>query len=141
VQVLEEQTRRVLEWWDAIVAQHPGEPRKQIEALFASFRDEICCEGAMRGCAVANAAVEVVEEGHPAKDVIKNHKKEISRRLRELCRAMGARQPDILGDALSLLFSGAFAARLQYDGKQQIATVSAAASALLDSPALGAPQK
>jgi AcrR family transcriptional regulator len=139
VQVLQEQTRRVIEWWDAIVAQHPGEPRKQIEALFASFREEICCEGAVRGCAVANAAVEVVEDEHPAKAVIKNHKKEIARRLRELCRAMGARQPDVLGGALSLLFSGAFAARLLYDGQQQIATVSAAAAALLDSPVLGAP--
>ena len=33
VQVLEEQSKRFWEWWDAIVAEHPNEPRKQIEAL------------------------------------------------------------------------------------------------------------
>ena len=38
VQVLEEQSRRFWQWWDAIVAQHPGEPRKQIEELIARFQ-------------------------------------------------------------------------------------------------------
>jgi AcrR family transcriptional regulator len=139
VQVLEEQSRRFWEWWDAIVAQHPGQPRKQIEELIAHFRDEIIGDEACRGCAVANAAVEIVETDHPAQAVIKSHKLEKTRRLRELCRQMGARQPEVLGDALSLLYSGAFSARLSSDGREQIAAVSAAAAALLDSPALGAP--
>jgi hypothetical protein len=39
------------------------------------------------------------------------------------------------------VYSGAFAARLCSEGREQIATVSAAAAALLDSPALGARQK
>jgi AcrR family transcriptional regulator len=141
VQVLEEQSRRFWEWWDAILAECPGQPRKQIEELIARFRDEIIGDEACRGCAVANAAVEIVDDDHPARAVIKKHKIEIAERLRELCRQMGARQPVVLGDALSLLYSGAFAARLSYDGREQIATVSAAAAALLDSPVLGAPQK
>jgi AcrR family transcriptional regulator len=140
VQVLEEQSKRFWEWWDAIVAEHPGEPRQQIEELIARFRDEILGDEACRGCAVANAAVENIDEDHPARAVIKKHKLEIAQRLRDLCRAMGARQPDVLGDALSLLYSGAFSARLAYDGREQLATVSAAAAALLDS-ALGTPQK
>jgi AcrR family transcriptional regulator len=140
VQVLEEQSRRFWEWWDGVVAEFPGQPRKQIEELIARFRDEIIGDDACRGCAVANAAVEIVEEDHPARAVIKKHKLEIAQRLRDLCREMGAKQPDVLGDALSLLYSGAFSARLSYDGREQIAAVSAAAAALLDSPALGAPR-
>jgi len=136
VQVLEEQSRRFWEWWDGICAEHPGEPRKQIEELIARFRDEIIGDDECRGCAVANAAVEIVDDDHPARAVIKKHKIEIAQRLRDLCRQMGARQPDVLGDALSLLYSGAFAARLSYDGREQITAVSAAAGALLDS-ALG----
>jgi AcrR family transcriptional regulator len=139
VQVLEQQSKRFWEWWDAIVAEHTGNPRKQIEALVERFRDDILGDEECRGCAVGNAAIEI-EDDHPARAVIKRHKLEIAQRLRELCRQMGARQPEVLGDALSLLFSGAFAARLTYDGREQIATVSAAAAALLDSPALGAPQ-
>jgi AcrR family transcriptional regulator len=139
VQVLEEQSRRFWAWWDAIVAQHPDQPRKQIEELIARFKDEIVGDEACRGCAVANAAVEIIEEDHPARAVINKHKLEISRRFRELCREMGARQPDVLGDALNLLYSGAFSARLSFDGREQISSVSAAAAALLDSP-LGPPK-
>jgi AcrR family transcriptional regulator len=141
VQVLEEQSKRFWQWWDAIVAETPAEPRKQIENLIARFRVEIVGDEACRGCAVANAAVEIIEEDHPARAVIKQHKLQIAERLRALCREMGARQPDVLGDALSLLYSGAFSARLSVDGGEQIAALSAAAAALLDSPALGAPQK
>ena len=65
----------------------------------------------------------------------------IAQRLRALCREMGARQPDVLGDALGLLFSGAFSARLAFNTREQISSVSAAAAALLDSPTLGAPSK
>jgi AcrR family transcriptional regulator len=139
VQVLEEQSRRFWEWWDAIVAQHPGHPRKQIEELMARFQDEIIDDDSCRGCAVANAAVEIIEPDHPARAVIKKHQLDVTQRLRALCREMGARQPDVLGDALSLLYSGAFSASLSSDGREQIAAVSAAAAALLDSPALGAP--
>jgi AcrR family transcriptional regulator len=141
VQVLEEQSKRFWEWWDAIVAEHPGQPRKQIEQLIERFQTDIIGDEACRGCAVANAAVEIIEEDHPARAVIKKHKVAIAERLRELCRQMGARQPEVLGDALSLLYSGAFSARIAFDGREQIGAVSAAAAALLDSPTLGAPRK
>ena len=140
VQVLQEQSKRFWEWWDAIVAEHPGQPRKQIETLIDRFQSEIIGDEACRGCAVANAAVEIVDEDHPARVIIKKHKLEIAQRLRDLCREMGAKQPDILGDALSLLYSGAFSARLAFDNSEQMGALSAAASALLDSP-LGAPAR
>ena len=138
VQVLQEQSKRFWEWWDAIVAEHPGQPRKQIETLIDRFQSEIIGDEACRGCAVANAAVEIVDEDHPARAVIKQHKLDIAQRLRDLCRQMGAKQPDLLGDALSLLYSGAFSARLAFDNREQMGALSAAASALLDST-LGAP--
>jgi AcrR family transcriptional regulator len=138
VQVLSEQSKRFWEWWDAILAEHPGNPRKQIEELIERFQTEIIGDEECRGCAVANAAVEIVDEDHPARAVIKKHKLEIAQRLRDLCREMGARQPDLLGDALSLIYSGAFSARLAFDNREQMGAVSAAATALLDST-LGAP--
>jgi AcrR family transcriptional regulator len=141
VQVLEEQSKRYWEWWDAIVAEFPGQPRKQLEELIGRFQTEIIGDEACRGCAVANAAVEIVDDEHPARVVIKKHKHAIAERLRGLCREMGARQPDVLGDAIGLLFSGAFSARLSSNNREQISSVSAAAAALLDSPALGAPPK
>jgi AcrR family transcriptional regulator len=140
VQVLQEQSKRYWEWWDAIVAEFRGQPRKQLEELIARFQSDIIGDEQCRGCAVANAAVEIVDEEHPARIVIKKHKQEIAQRLRGLCREMGARQPEILGDALGLLFSGAFSARLAFDNREQVSSVSAAAAALIDSPAIGVPR-
>lgn len=136
VKVLEEQAERWMRWWDEIAARHPGEPRKQIEAIFEAFCDEITRETAERGCAMANVSVEV-EEDHPAKQLIREHKLEMARRMRELCHQMGAKNPDKLGNSLMLLLSGAFAARLVYGGGDQIAAMCDAAMALLDSATLG----
>jgi AcrR family transcriptional regulator len=137
VKVLEDQSRHFWSWWDEVVAAHEGQPREQLEALFADFRDCIAEEGAERGCLLNNAAVEVVDEGHPAREIIRTHKAELAKRLRDLCHAMGARQPDVLGDSLSLLLNGIFSARLGADALTQVSSVYEAAKALIDSPALG----
>ncbi|HWN39100.1 MAG TPA: TetR/AcrR family transcriptional regulator, partial [Gammaproteobacteria bacterium] len=54
VQVLQEQSKRFWEWWDAIVAEHPGQPRKQIETLIDRFQSEIIDDETCRDCTVAN---------------------------------------------------------------------------------------
>jgi AcrR family transcriptional regulator len=140
VEVLQDQSRRMLEWWDSVVAPHKDDPRKQLDALFEAIRDRLCCDEADRGCPLTNAAVEVIEPDHPAKEVIHTHKLEVNRRLRNLCREMGAAQPDTLGDALTLLISGIFATRLSYYGAEQVDAVYEAAKALVESP-LGVPPK
>ena len=50
---------------------------------------------------------------------------------------MGARQPEVLGDALSLLLSGMFSARIDSKAPEQFGSVYDAAKALIESPALG----
>jgi AcrR family transcriptional regulator len=137
VQVLEDHTRRFWHWWDAVVAPFEGRPRQQIEALFDALRTEMCTQEAERGCPLANAAVEIVDDEHPARRVIHAHSAAISERLRAMCRGMGAAQPDKLGDALTLLIEGVFAARIVFDNTQQVQAVRQAAQALLDCPAFG----
>lgn len=138
VQVLEDHTRRFWQWWDAVVAPHEGDPKRQIQALFEAFRTEMSSDEAERGCPVANAAVEIVDKNHPARRVIAAHSTEISRRLRALCREMGAGHPEALGDALTLLIEGAFAARIVFNHTEQVDAVERAAEALLDSALFGA---
>jgi len=141
VKVLEDQSRQFWKWWDSVIAPHEGKPRAQLEALFADIRDRISRDDAERGCPLCNAAVEVVEEGHPAREVIRAHRAELARRLRGLCRGLGARQPDVLGDALSLLLAGLFSSRIGSDATAQFASVYDAAKALIESPALGVAAK
>lgn len=137
VQVLEDHIRRFWQWWDGVVEPHAGDPRKQLEALFTSFKAGLCSDEAERGCPVANTAVEIIEEDHPAKKIIRDHEVEISKRLRALCEQMNARDPQRLSDALTLLISGVMASRLLCNSTEQISSVSLAVQALLDSPTIG----
>jgi AcrR family transcriptional regulator len=141
VKVLEDQSQRFWNWWDAVIAKDDGNPRAQLDALFANIRDRIAGDDADRGCPLCNAAVEVVEEEHPAREVIRAHRAELGKRLRDLCHAMGARQPDVLGDALTLLLSGLFSARIDNTAPGQFGSVYDAAKALIESPALGVAAK
>jgi AcrR family transcriptional regulator len=95
------------QWWDETVAEHAGNPRAQLEALFDVLVTNACREGS-RGCALANAAVEITEPDHPARPSVEQYKAEMRRRFRQLAHEMGAREPDSLGDALMLLWDGSY---------------------------------
>ncbi|MGB7214433.1 MAG: TetR/AcrR family transcriptional regulator [Gammaproteobacteria bacterium] len=137
---LRDQAQRFWGWWDATVAKDEGDPRAQIEALFELLEQRICAKEATRGCPITNTAVEIDDPDHPAAQVIREHHAEIARRFRELCKQMGARKPDALGDALTLLVVGVFCSRITLDSPERIAAVADAARALLDSD-MGAPRR
>ena len=112
---LQGQEREVWAWWDATVAAHAGNARAQIESLFDAQLNR-ACDSDSRGCALANAAVEITEAGHPARAVVEGFKAEMRRRFRELARASGARDADALGDSLMLLWEGCYLTRLTFAG-------------------------
>ncbi|APO71442.1 TetR/AcrR family transcriptional regulator [Rhizobium mongolense] len=91
--------------WRDLEATHPGNPRAQLDA-WVQGRAE-CLNGEPAGCDLANAAIELKGEGHPAHEVIERHKAEQRQRLEELCSAAGAREPQLLADTLTLLLEGA----------------------------------
>lgn len=136
---LQDQTRRFWQWWDAAIAPHAGNPRAQIDALFESLECNVCTQGADRGCPISNTAVEVVDADHPAKVIIRTHGEEVAQRFRALCKELGARCPDELGNALTLLVNGVFSARIIFDTTEQVKAAGEAARALLESPTLGVP--
>lgn len=133
VQVLEDHKRRFWDWWESTIAPFEGQPREQLTAIFDSLCEQVCAGGAERGCPVVNTAVEIVDDEHPAKRIIREHNAEIAQRLRELCRTMDVPDPDALGDALTLLMIGAFGSRIVFDNAQQVAAVKSAARALIES--------
>lgn len=137
-QCLVDHAQRFWQCWDAAVAEHRGKPREQIEALFDLLMENMCTSEGARGCPISNAAVEIVDADHPAHKVIRDHHAEIARRFRELARDMGAARPDELGNALTLLVEGVFAARVVLDGTREIESLREAADALLDSASMGA---
>ena len=93
--------------FDAAVAAHPGDPRAQLRAFLTPLASRATKHG-YRGCGLTNAAVEYPEAGHPARLVAEGHKRELRRRLTAMAAAMGAADPETLGDGLLLLIEGAY---------------------------------
>src|SRR5262245_15248050 len=92
--------------WDKLVAQHPADPRAQLGAWLEEMADHVE-NGAERGCALANAAVELPEQDHPARGVIEAFKNAQRNRITQLCEAADLAQPELLADELFLLLEGA----------------------------------
>lgn len=108
---LEKKAAEFWHWWDETLANHADDPRSQILALFDGIASRVCAERS-RGCALANASIELSAEDHPGRRVALAKKREMRRRLRELAVAVGTERPEELGDALMLLMEGSFVLRL-----------------------------
>src|SRR5271156_1257862 len=127
---LRAEEREGLLWWDQTVAAHAGDPRLQLESLFDVLVENNCEEDS-RGCALANAAVEITEPAHPARPVIEKYKDDMRRRFQHLAREMGAREPDALGDSLMLLWEGAYLTRVTMGVDGPVQGAAKAARALI----------
>ena len=97
------------EVWAEIQAANPGDPTGQLYDFVEKAAKFIAEDE--RGCDLANAAVELTEEGHPGLRVIGEFKVRQRDRLARLCGAAGASRPDLLADALVLLIEGARVSR------------------------------
>lgn len=103
---LREFVREIDEEWDAIAAAHPADPRGQLLAWLQHIGEWFAREGD-RGCALANAAVELPDNDHPARRVVRAHKSAVRQRLADLCRDSGLNDPEALADEAFLLCEGA----------------------------------
>jgi AcrR family transcriptional regulator len=92
--------------WDALAAAHAGDPEGQLLAWLRHVGDFKENE-AERGCALANAAVELPDKDHPARRVIREYKTTLRERLIQLCRDAKLSDPERLADEVFLLCEGA----------------------------------
>jgi len=92
--------------WDRLAAEHPGNPRAQLRGWLENMAAHVG-SGDQRGCALANAAVELPEKDHPARRVIEAFKTGQRQRIIDLCAAAELAQPEMLADELFLLLEGA----------------------------------
>ena len=92
--------------WAEIEQAHAGQPKDQLLA-WLRFIAEFKLGPSERGCAFANAAVELPDANHPARRVIEEFKSRHRDLTIELCRKAGLRDPELLADELFLLCEGA----------------------------------
>src|SRR5215470_13531992 len=113
--------------WERFAQAHPGDPLAQLGAWLEEMARHLA-EPAERGCALANAAIELPEKGHPARRVIEEYKRAQRTRLVRLSEAAGLTEPEMGADELHLRREGArvtaqsvgtegLAARLLYVGQ------------------------
>jgi AcrR family transcriptional regulator len=131
VAVLREEERETWAVWDANMERFTGALLKQLRAQFASLAAFIASPR-YRGCAFQNATSAFADEQHPARVVVKDFKEELSRRLLELTKAIGAKQPEALADQLALVIDGAYASAQALGSKGPSMQVEPIADALIN---------
>jgi AcrR family transcriptional regulator len=92
--------------WDEVAKACAGDPQLEIRTWLAQIAECVTSDGE-RGCALANAAVELPEKGHPARAVIEEFKNGHRLRLVKLFRDAALRDPEGLADEVFLLIEGA----------------------------------
>ena len=92
--------------WEEARAARPGDPQGQLRFLMHRV-SQFDAESTGRGCALANAAVELAERKHPARKVVEAHKRRQCERLIALCREAGYLHPERVADELFLMVEGA----------------------------------
>jgi AcrR family transcriptional regulator len=92
--------------WEEARAARPGDPQAQLRYLMRRV-SQFAAESTGRGCALANAAIELAERNHPARKVVEAHKRRQCERLIALCREAGYLHPERVAEELFLLVEGA----------------------------------
>ena len=92
--------------WDAVEAAHPGDPLGELTAWLQHVGQWFIRESG-RGCALANAAVELPDPNHPARKVVREHKSATRERLANLCRDARLRDPEAVASEAFLVCEGA----------------------------------
>lgn len=128
---LEGQCEHSRSYFDAAVAAHPDDPRAQLLDYFESLGRR-ATQPAYRGCGLTNAAVEYPDPTHPGRLVAVAHKEEVRERLREMARAMDARKPKKLADALLLLIEGVYVSSQLFGPDGPAGAARGAAEALIE---------
>jgi AcrR family transcriptional regulator len=92
--------------WETARLAHPGDAEAQLRFLLKRVSG-FAGDGSGRGCALANAAVELAERRHPARRVVEAHKRRQCERLVALVRDAGYLEPERVAEELFLLIEGA----------------------------------
>lgn len=91
--------------WERLEATYPDDPEQRLRA-WVDHVEEVLTSRFERGCALANAAVEL-QPDHPARTVIEAYKQRKREHLVRLFADSRYRDPDMLADEVFLLFEGA----------------------------------
>jgi len=124
-------------WFDRVRAQAEGshaEPTEKLLLFFEGVAEWLESEG-FRGCAYLNTAVEIGDEDHPARRIVRDYLDEIQAWLHDVLDDGGYREADMLAKELHALAAGAISlAVARRTSAFAISAREAAARLLANSP-------
>ena len=103
---LQELAKEGDDFWRRLEETYPDDPHAQIEG-WVQHVEQILTNCSERGCAMANAAVEMREYDHPARQIIDDYKTRKRDQLVRLFSEAGYNEPEQVADEVFLLFEGA----------------------------------
>jgi AcrR family transcriptional regulator len=124
---LENEDRQHWLWFDEVIAPYEGSPKAQLLAWFEACTQRLT-EPGFRGCSFLNALAEFSEPDHPAHRCAIKHERTFRKRLADLGRQAGARDPEQLADQLLLISNGALTSAPLFDvasPARQLSTIAA----------------
>ncbi len=130
VAFLEEASRRYWQWWDKVAGRAGDDPRAQLGEIFRALTHRTASPG-YRGCPFVNTTAVFPDPRHPGRAVVLAHRRELRRRLRDLCARADAADAALLADQLLLLMEGAYSAGSVMPGESPCPAVAQAAEALI----------
>jgi AcrR family transcriptional regulator len=92
--------------WGELARTYPGDPLAQLRAWIEGLC-KVLTHASERGCALANAAVEIPDKDHPARPIIEEHKTHQRAQLARLCNEAHFLDPEKTADEIFLLLEGA----------------------------------
>ena len=117
--------------WARLESDNPNNPAAQLQGWLMEVAHNVA-DPSSRGCALANAAVELPEKEHPARCVIEQCKQASREKLVALCRKADIKQPELLADQLFMLLEGAFMCRQSTGSEGPACSFVSAGQALID---------
>jgi len=129
---LRDVAREVEQMWSDVEAAHPGDSLAQLRA-WIRVGAECANSNDGRGCDMANAAVELAETDHPARQVIEEFKRKQRDRLAQLAQEAGITESELLADTLVLLLEGARVSRQSVGAAGPCAHFITSAEAVIES--------
>jgi AcrR family transcriptional regulator len=126
-------------WFDAELDRRSESAATQLLAMFDVIAEEIA-EGQYRGCRFVNAAAELPDPHHPARDVARAHKTAVLELIVQRVEDLDVADPAALARQLKLLLEGAIATALVEPAVQPARDARDAAQALISHMTSGKPR-
>src|SRR5882757_1530276 len=131
IECLNSRAQEARQSWAEIEANSPADGFVQLRCWVAGVEKRLADDA--RGCAFANAAVELTEEDHPARKFIVDFKTEYRDWLAKLCRGAEIKKGELLADTLMILLDGVRTNRQSVGPLGPSSQFRAMAEAIIDS--------